>query len=156
MQGLSTPLVVAAAAFLLVMLWRVRPAFPGSPRRASREALREAKVRAEAATDPAAKALALCDAADLTPGTSAKSSLFLRALRADPKSPAVVARAVVGLGRRPRALESFLWRTLAQGPIDADSKASARAALEALSLLNEGPVDDTVRARAFAHLRDAI
>jgi hypothetical protein len=155
MQGLSTPLVVAAAAFLLVMVWRVRPVFPGR-RRTSRAALKEAKARVEAAADPAARAIALCDAADLTLGTSAASGLYQRALRSDPRSAAVVARAVTGLARRPRALESLLWRHLAQGPIDPDGKEAARAVLEALRELNEGPLDSVVRARAFAHLRDAI
>jgi hypothetical protein len=155
MQGLSTPLVVAAAAFLLVMLWRMRPVFPGR-RRASREALKEAKARVEAAADPAARALALCDAADLTPGTAAASGLYQRALRTDPKSAAVVARAVTGLARRPKALESLLWRHLAAGPIEPDGKEATRAVLEALRELNEGPLDSVVRARAFANLRDAI
>jgi hypothetical protein len=155
MQGLSTPLVVAAAAFLLIMVWRVRPVFPGR-RRASREALKEARARVEATTDPQARAVALCEAADLTPGTSAASGLYQRALRTDPRSSAIVARVVAGLARRPRALESLLWRHLAQGPIEADAKDATRAVLEALRELNDGPRGSAVRARAFAHLRDAI
>jgi hypothetical protein len=152
---MPTPLLLAAAAFLFIMLWRVRPVIPGR-RRVSREALKEAKALAESASDPAAKALALCDAADLTPGTSGASGLYQRALRTDPRSAAVVARVVTGLARRPKALESLLWRHLAQGPIEPDAKDATRAVLEALRDLNDGPIGNVVRARAFGHLRDAI
>src|SRR3974390_2479002 len=50
MQDWSTPLLLAPVAFLGALLWRVRPAL-GSRRRASREALREARQRIESAPD---------------------------------------------------------------------------------------------------------
>jgi hypothetical protein len=161
MQGLSTPLVVAAAAFLLIMLWRVRPALPwGGRRRASREALREARARVELAPDPAARALALCDAADLmasaVAGASGASGLYQRAMRTDPKSAVIVGRAVAGLANRPRALESLLWRHLAQGAFTADSREATHAVLDALRVLHEGPLKNAVRARALANVRDAL
>jgi hypothetical protein len=161
MQGLSTPLVAAAAAFLLVVLWRVRPALPfGRGRRASKQALREAKARVETAPTPQARALALCDAADLmvrgVAGASSAAGLYLRAMRTDPQSAAVVGRAVAGLSARPRALESLLWRHLAQAPWTSDSRDATRSVLDALRLLHEGPLMNAVRARALGNARDAI
>ena len=161
MQGLSTPLVAAAAAFLLLVLWRVRPALPwGERQRASREALREARARIESSADPRARALALCDAADVMAGSvaavSGASGLYQRAMRSDPHSAAVVGRAVAGLRGRPRALESLLWRHLAQTPLTSESREAARAVLDALRLLHEGPLKNAVRARALANVRDAL
>jgi hypothetical protein len=161
MQGLSTPLVAAAAAFLVVVLWRVRPALPfGQRRRASREALREARGRIEASLTPQARALALCDAADLmgrgVGGASSATGLYLRAMRTDPQSAAVVSRAVTGLAARPRALESLLWRHLAQAPWTSDSREATRAVLDALRVLHEGPLKNAIRARALGNARDAL
>ncbi len=163
MVGLSTPLVVAAAAFLLVLLWRVRPAFPwgwGPRRRASREALRDAQVQIESTTDPRARARALCDAADLKArgvgGASSAAGLYLRAMRTDPSSADVVGRAVAGLAARPRALESLLWRHLGQAPWTRDSREATRRALDSLRVLYEGPLRNAVRARALANARDAL
>jgi hypothetical protein len=161
MEGLSTPLVAAAAAFLLVVVWRVRPALPFSPRRrASREALREARTRIEATSDPQARAIALCDAADIMAraigGASNATGLYLRALRADPKSAVVVGRAVAGLAARPRALEGLLWRHLAQSPWTSDSRDATRAVLDALRVLHEGPLKNGIRAKALANARDAL
>jgi hypothetical protein len=161
MQEWSTPLVLATCAFLAVLLWRVRPAWPWSgKRKASREALREARARIEAAKDPTARALALCDAADLTarPGVrlGGAAGLYQRALRTDPSSAAVVSRAVAGLASRPRALESLLWRTLAAASWTGDSRDAARIALDALRTLYEGPLRNAVRAKAFGHARDAL
>jgi hypothetical protein len=159
MQSLSLPLLAAAGAFLLVMLWRVRPAW-GPRRRASREALREAKSRIEVAREPKARALALCDAADIMAnsvgGATSAAGLYLRAMRTDPQSPEVVTRAVAGLSGRPRALESLLWRHLAQAPWTSDSREATKSALEALRVLHEGPLRNATRARAFANARDAL
>jgi hypothetical protein len=161
MEGLSTPLVAAAAAFLVVVLWRVRPALPfGARRRASREALREAKERIESSATPEARALALCDAADImvrsVGGASSATGLYLRAMRTDPHSAAVVGRAIAGLGARPRALESLLWRHLAQAPWTSDSRETTKTVLDALRALHEGPLKNAIRARAFGNFRDAL
>ncbi|HTB74059.1 MAG TPA: hypothetical protein VK762_12485 [Polyangiaceae bacterium] len=161
MEGLSTPLVAATVAFLLVVLWRVRPALPFGPRRrASREALREAKQRIEASANPKARALALCDAADLmvrgVGGASSATGLYLRAMRTDPQSAIVVGRAVTGLSARPRALESLLWRHLAQAPWSVDSREATRSVLDALRVLHEGPLKNAIRARALSNARDAL
>jgi hypothetical protein len=161
LEGLSTPLVAAAAAFLVVVLWRVRPALPfGSRRRASREALREAKQRIEDSVTQEARAQALCDAADImvhtVGGASSATGLYLRAMRTDPQSAAVVGRAVAGLSRRPRALESLLWRHLAQAPWTIDSREATKTVLDALRALHEGPLKNAIRARALGNARDAL
>jgi hypothetical protein len=155
METLSTPLVVAAALFLAVLVWRVRPAI-GLGRRsgASREAIRAHLARAEAAKGNHERALALCDAADLL-STRAARGLYLRAMRADPASAEVVARAVSGLSRRPRALEAVLWRHLSTSPWTETREASG-AALDAMRALYEGPLRNGVRARVFAHARDTL
>ena len=161
MQGLSTPLVVAAAAFLLVVLWRVRPAMPFSPRRrASKQAIREAQARIETAPDAQARAMALCDAADMMAsavgGAANATGFYLRAMRTDPRSAVIVARAVAGMTARPRALESLLWRHLAQAPWTPESRDATRSVLDALRVLHEGPLKNTIRARALANARDAL
>jgi hypothetical protein len=161
MEGLSPPLLAAVGAFLLVLLWRVRPALPWGPRlRASREALRDAKARIEQAPTPQARALALCDAADImahsVAGTSNASGLYMRAMRTDPASTEVVSRAVAGLSSRPRALELLLWRHLAQAPWTSDSREATRTVLDALRLLHEGPLKNAIRARALANARDSL
>ncbi len=161
MQEMSTPLVVAAGAFLVVVLWRVRPALPWARgTKASREALREARARIESTQEPGPRARLLCDAADLTVpgggGYASAAALYQRAMRTDPTSAEVVARAVAGLSARPRALESLLWRTLAGLPWTGDSRDAARAALDALRALHEGPLKNAVRARALANARDAL
>ena len=158
---MSTPLVAATVAFHLIVLWRVRPALPFGPRRrATREALREASARIEASATPQARALALCDAADVMThgvgGVSSAAGLYQRAMRTDPQSPAVVERAVAGLARRPRALESLLWRHLAQAPWTSESREATRAVLDALRVLYEGPLRNAIRARALGHARDAL
>jgi hypothetical protein len=125
-----------------------------------REAMREARGRIEAAPTPQARALALCDAADLMTGTfrgSANASgLYLRAMRTDPRSPAIITRAVAGLQARPHALESLLWRHLAQAPWTSESRDATRTVLDALRVLYERPLRNSIRARALGNARDAL
>lgn len=155
MEDWSIPLVVATAGFLTVVLWQVRPLVGwGRQRGASRAELREAHTRIEAAKDDGERAMALCDAADLMAPSSAKG-LYLRAIRSDPASVRVIERAVAGLRRRPRALESVLWRHLATASWTATPEAT-RAALEALRALYAGPLRRSVRAKAMANARDAL
>jgi hypothetical protein len=161
MQDWSTPLVLATAAFLILVLWRVRPAIAwGSGKRARRDALRTARAAIESATDDHARAMALCDAADLVgnriAGPANASGLYLRAVRADPHSVEVVQRAIAGLARRPRALESLLWRHLGIAAWTGGSVPAVRASLDALRVLYEGRLRNTARARALAHARDTL
>jgi hypothetical protein len=151
----SVPLVVATAAFLALLLWRLRPLIGrGRGAGAGREALREVQARIEAAKTEPERAVALCDAADLMRAGEAKG-MYLRAMRADPASVPVIERVVAGLARRPRTLESLLWRYLASRPWT-DAKDATRAALDALRVLYEGPLKNAVRAKAMAHARDAL
>jgi hypothetical protein len=160
MQPWSIPLVVATAAFLAVLLWRVRPVVLGGERKAARDALRSAHARVAAARDDAERAAALCDAAELVVGKiggpARAAALYQRAMRAAPSSAEIVERAAKTLVLRPRALEGLLWRRLAASPWDAASAASIRAALDALRALYEGPLKNAVRARAIANAREGV
>jgi hypothetical protein len=155
MQGSTLPLVIAAGVFFAVLVWRVRPVI-GFGRRpgVSKEAVRGHLARAEAAKDEHERALALCDAADLFTAGGARG-LYLRALRADPASLQVVQRTVTGLAKRPRALEHVLWRHLSQSPWK-DAREATVASLDALRVLYEGPLRKSLRAKFFAHARDAM
>jgi hypothetical protein len=155
METWSTPLIAATAAFLALLLWRVRPRLGwGLGRGLGGKRLRETQARIEDAKTDAEQALALCDAADLMGAGSARG-MYLRAMRADPSSTAVVGRVVAGLSRRPRTLESLLWRYLGAMPWT-ESKEATVAALDALRALYEGPLRNAVRARALGHARDAL
>jgi hypothetical protein len=154
-QDWSIPLGVATAAFLAALVWRVRPLVGGAARgRAGREAVKAAHARVDAAKTAAERADALCDAAGLV-GTGGARGLYLRAMREAPASVAIVERAAASLARRPRALEALLWRRLGATPW-ADSRDATAAALDALVRLYEGPLRNTVRAKAIANARQAL
>src|SRR4051794_10671227 len=111
------PLLVSALLFVAFMLWRMRPDFGSrAGNGATAATLREAKQRIESAKDDKARALALCDAGDACAQSIGRTTgavgYYLRAMRADPTSAAIVERAAAGLARRPHALESLLWRRL--------------------------------------------
>jgi hypothetical protein len=154
MQDWSIPLAVATAAFLVALVWRVRPLVGGRPRGIGRDAIRAAHARIDAAQTDAERAEALCDAAGLV-GTGSAKGLYLRAMRAAPASVAIVERAAVSLARRPRALEALLWRRLAAAPWTASPQATA-AALDVLARLYEGPLRNAVRANAMTNAREAL
>ena len=154
MQEWSTPLILATAAFLAVLLWKIRPLVPGPRLGASREAMREASARIEAAPNEKERAIALCDAADLLNPVSAQG-LYMRAIRADPASVVVIERAVAALAKRPRVLERLLWRYLAGSPWRRSREVTS-VVLEALRLLYEGPLRNATRAKAMANAREAI
>ncbi|HSY25145.1 MAG TPA: hypothetical protein VK841_23630 [Polyangiaceae bacterium] len=162
----SIPLVLATAAFLLLVLWRVRPLVPatvlvalglpwGRKAKDRRDALARARERIETAADERARALALCDAAEIVArtvtGAASAKGFYQRAMRSDPGSVEVVRRTAAGLAGRPRALESLMWRHLASSAWEGPSAEASRAALEALRALYEGPLRNAVRARAIAN-----
>ena len=100
------PLVIAAVLFAGFTIWRIRPALRVNrgARRRRAGALRDAKKRVEAAktSEDAERALALCDAGDACAASFRATSAigyYLRAMRRDPASSALVQRAAVG----PRA-----------------------------------------------------
>jgi hypothetical protein len=148
MHAFSMPLTIAVAAFLLVLLWRVRPQLGwGRQTGASRQAIKDAKSRIEAAQGDDEKARALCEAGELLAPASAEG-FYLRAVRTAPASTEVLARVIAGLARRPRILESVLWRHLAAASWT-DTRVATLASLAALVALYEGPLRDSTRAKAL-------
>jgi len=155
---IELPLALAAALFAGFMVWRMRPAL-GRVRGAGRAALRAAKQRIEAAKTPGERALALCDAGDASAallGATSAVGYYLRAMRADPTSAALVERAARGLVRRPHALEPLLWRRLGAEPWSGSSRAAAEVALRELAFLYEGPLRNRARARAIDYALAAL
>jgi hypothetical protein len=158
MQDLNWPLIVAAIAFGTFILWQVRPAL-SRERAANRVALREAQKRIEEAKDDQARALALCDAGDASAkelSSGRAVAFYLRAMRTNPSSAELVERAATALARRPRALESLLWRRLAAEPWRGASEAAARAALRHLVRLYSGPLRQSIRAKAIENALSAM
>lgn len=153
-------LVAVAVAFGLIVLWRVRPALGGRQNGSFRKAVRKAQGRVEAAKDDASKALALCDAADacaLAFGrSSAAVSYYLRAARLQPAAKEVLERALTGLASKPRALESYLWRRLGSDPWSEATKSTHTTALRALGALYDTRLRNHPRAKALAHVADAL
>jgi hypothetical protein len=153
-------LVVAAVLFGGFMVWRLRPVFGGTAGGApARGALRDAKKRVESATTPAERALALCDAGDACAASLRANSAvayYLRAMRSDPTSSALVERAARSLARRPHALEALLWRRLGAEPWAGGSRSAAVTALRLLGALYEGPLRNRARARALDFALSAL
>jgi hypothetical protein len=152
------PLVLAAVLFAGFMVWRMRPSL-GRERGVGRAALKAAKQRAQEAKTPGERALALADAGDASArslGATSAVGYYLRAMRADPYSAALVERAAQGLVRRPHALESLLWRRLGAEPWSGASKASAVIALRELAFLYEGALRNRARARAMDYALAAL
>lgn len=161
MDGWQIVSLVAALVFGAVVLWRVRPAFfAGAQGATLRGALAEAKARIEAAKTDGDRADALSDAGDLAirSGEGAESAIgyYLRAMRTDPRSPRAVERAAIALARRPRALESLLWRRLGSLAWHDEGRASAEAALRHLIALYNGRLRQPMRAKALENALAAL
>jgi hypothetical protein len=160
-MSLERLLVIAAMLFGAFMVWRLRPSFGGGTPAGgpARGALRDAKKRVESAGSPGERALALCDAGDACAASLRANSAvayYLRAMRSDPTSSALVERAARGLARRPHALESLLWRRLGAEPWAGGSRDAAIAALRSLAAIYEGPLRNRARARALDHALAAL
>jgi len=153
-------LVIVAALFGAFMVWRLRPSFAGARAGGpARGALREAKKRIEAAKTPGERALALCDAGDACAASLRANSAvayYLRAMRTDPTSSALVERAGRALARRPHALEALLWRRLGAEPWAGASRGAAVTALRSLAHLYETQLKNRARARAIDHALSAL
>jgi hypothetical protein len=152
------PLVVAAVLFAVFMAWRTRPAL-GPSRSVGRAALKAAKTRIEVAKTPEERALALCDAGDASASSLRASSAvgyYLRAMRADPTSAALVERAARGLARRPHSLEGLLWRRVGAEPWGGASRQAAMTALRELAHLYDGRLRSRSRARAIDYALSAL
>jgi hypothetical protein len=156
----NLPLVITAGVFVLFLLYRLRPAMQGTRRGGAGVALREAKKRIEDAKGDAARALALADAGDACAQSVGRTTgavgYYLRAMRTNPESAALVERAGVALARRPHALESLLWRRLGAEAWTGTRELAARAALAQLAHLYDGPLKNRVRARAIENALAAI
>ncbi len=158
------PLLISALLFATFLLWRMRPQLGSNARGAAKgpagAALREAKQRIEAAKDDAARAQALSDAGDACAQSLGRTTgavgYYLRAMRADPSSAAIVARAASGLARRPHALESLLWRRLGATPWSDSARPAAIAALTHLAALYAGPLRNRPRGRALHNALAAL
>ncbi len=151
-------LLVSAVVFAAFLVFKMRPAVtPGA--RATAAALAEARKRIEAAKEDTERAIALADAADACARlgrTNSAVGFYLRALRADPRSPAIVERAEATLGRRPRALEQLMWRHLAAHPWAGSHRDSAVACLRVLVRIYEKRRRTQVRAQAIEHALAAL
>jgi hypothetical protein len=154
------PLLVSAIAFAAFMVFRFRPVVSGEGR-ATAVALKAAKLRISAAKDDAARALALCDAADACAQlgrTSNAATFYMRALRiaADPEAVRTIAtRASEGLARRPAALEKVMWRQLAHTRFG-ESREAGVIALRALVTSYAKRPRFHARARALENVIEAL
>ena len=154
-------LAVAAALFGIFIVWRVRPSFgPRRVSRASRQAVADARAKVAAAKTPADRARALCDAGDarafLIGNVTSSIGYYLRAMRTDPTSVEPIVRAARGLARRPRALESLLWRRLGLHAWEGEHRPAALAALTELHRIYASSLRNRSRARALAHTLAAL
>ncbi len=153
------PLAIVAIVFLAVLLWQNRPALVRT-RTSLRFSLKDARNRIEGAKDEKARALALADAGDACALSLGRGSTaigyYLRAMRCDPASVAIIDRAALGLARRPRALESLLWRRLGAEPWTEQTREPAKAALRQLAHLYEKRLRDPHRARAIENAITAL
>jgi hypothetical protein len=154
-------LAVAAALFGALIVWQNRPSLgPRKVGKARRQALADARARVAAAASPSEKARALCDAGDASAFTvgSFTSALgyYLRAMRADPTSAEPIVRTARGLARRPRALESVLWRRLGGAAWEGSGRVAALAALKELGRVYAGPLRNRSRANAIGHALAAL
>ncbi len=155
-------LLAVAVVFALVILWRVRPAFGGDGRgKGFRDALRKAQGRVEAAKTDDEKAAALCDAADACAiafgRASAAVSYYLRAARVAPTSEEILERAIKGLAKKPRALETFLWRRMAHEDFAKEPlKIQTRSLLALATLYASGKKSQQIQADSLRHLAAAL
>jgi len=89
-------------------------------------------------------------------GAGSAIGYYLRAMRVNPRSASLIERASKGLARRPRALESLLWRRLGAERWAGGGEAAARAALRQLKVLYAGPLRNPQRARAMEFALEAL
>ena len=158
----NVALAIVTLVFAAFLVYRFRPVIGGTHRvrGPSLAALREAKERATNAKDAKERAVALADAGDAASrGGNAVAAMgyYLRAMRSDPASVAIVDRAADGLARRPDALEAVLWRRLASGPWSGGDAEAAHAALRRLaSLYAHGSLRNKTRSRALENAFAAV
>jgi hypothetical protein len=152
--------VVAAVIFGLYVLYKFRPFFGEAGGGAGRGDLREARARLTKATSDAERLEALLAAGDACARTvglgGGASSYYLRAMRLAPTSDEVVLHAAQNLERRPRILETLLWRRLGAEPWTGDHAKATRAALRQLISIYTTKRRSALRARAMERALAAI
>jgi hypothetical protein len=152
MSDLKLPLVILALLFVLLMLIRMRLTTPKRGR-ATRQALAEAEAKIASAVSDAARALALCEAAEACVRRLSRNeravSYFMKAMKADSASAEVVERVVQALDHRPRALEAVLWRRLAITEWGNQNRAATTVALRALAGLYATKLRNPTRGKAL-------
>ena len=157
----SYVLLAVTLVFAVYIVFRFRPSFSRrGTRGTARTALRDAKARLNAATTDEERAACLGDAAD----ASAKAGLangaigyYMRAMRLDPRSAALVDRAAASLADHPRALETLLWRRLGAETWTGPTAPPAHAAIRHLAVLYaHPPLRHSVRARVFQNALAAL
>ncbi|HQY61802.1 MAG: hypothetical protein IPF92_14310 [Myxococcales bacterium] len=138
--------LVAAIAFLLVLLWRFRPELSSDDARPPVRGLEAAKTDAE-------RVDILVTAgeryAHRIGGARKASACFTRATRIAPESVDLVVRGARALKRHPRILETFLWRRLGAAPWAGPEREVARAALAELVTVYDAASRTRPRARAL-------
>lgn len=154
-MDLSQIAILAAVGFFFAFLFfQFRP----SARRARREvglAIRDARARAYKAKSPEERSAALSDAAEAAVKAKrwvAAAGYFLRAMRGNPASAEIVARAGAGLARRPALSERTFWRRLAALPDDDAHRSAYLETVRQLASLYESALPDAGRARVLRRL----
>ncbi len=145
--------LVVAVAFVLILVWRMRPALS--------EDEPEPAVRGlEAAKDDAARTAILVEAgsgyARALGGGRKAAACFSRALRLSPTSLEVAKRASEALARSPRELEALAWRRLGAEPLGPEHRAVAYHLLGELVRIYEKKARTRPKARAIEHLLAAL
>jgi len=151
-------LLVSAVVFAAFIVFKMRPAVTRDGRATAAD-LEAARKRVEAATDDAARGSALADAGDACARLGRVNSavgFYLRALRAEPTSAALVKRAADALTRRPTSLETMMWRLLAAQPWTGDHRPPAIAALRVLTDVYGRRHRTQVKKQAIEHLLAAL
>ena len=153
-------LVLAAVVFGAFVLYKFRPALGDRVKRPGRAELKDARDRLAKATTDAEKAAALADAGDACARTvglgGEASSYYMRAMRLEPKSASLVERAAQGLARRPRLLETLLWRRLGAEPWMNDHRDATRATLTHLHAIYTKSRRSMMRAKMVERALEAI
>lgn len=156
MDFTQVAILAAVGFFFAFLFFQFRP----SARRARREvglAIRDARARAHKAATPEERSEALSDAAEAAAKAKrwvAAAGYFLRAMRGNPASAAIVARAGATLARRPQLSERTFWRRLAALPDDDAHREAYLETVRQLASLYESRLPDKGRARVLRRLAD--
>lgn len=152
--------VVAAVIFGLYVLYKFRPFFGEAGGGAGRGELREARARLTKATTDTERLEALLAAGDACARTvglgGGASSYYFRAMRLAPANDEIISHAARGLERRPRILETLMWRRLGTEPWTGEHAKATRAALRQLISIYSTKRRSALRARAMERALAAI